>query len=365
MAASRSRQLPLDLEYSQRYNYEDICQTIVDAVHRYMPRLRSFKWISDIRRFNLCVPAPQLREFCSEWAYTIPRDFLGGSAGALRVLHLGEAKFPVECPALATVTDLLAGCHGYGSLDLGFRRIFDLCPRLEILDLHYDVLPAGPAPRTLRKVSVTSRRNLVPLYKEWELEPVADVLLSTGALNVDFKISAFISGALDLSVFYMYYDSEVRIVAQLPGAHRRTYICREFVGSPLEPIPALVDMLLDGPAVSGMHTLTVPLGVLGPALAAIPRWPSLTRLSVHIYQQSKFEGRRYDYHRKIPPRFQWDLLVLLRNAPALETLDIHVHPSGASPTLEDARALSARLVPLGSSIPREVHVHGFPEDVVR
>ncbi|EJD39723.1 hypothetical protein AURDEDRAFT_116054, partial [Auricularia subglabra TFB-10046 SS5] len=241
---------------------------------------------------------------------------------------------------------------------MGFDRIFDLCPRLEILELRYVKFPAGPAPRTLRKVSLAARGNLVPLYKDWELEPVADVLLSTGALNVDFKISTFISGALDLSVLFK-YDSEVCIVAQLPGARLRTYICQDFVDSFLDPVPALIDMLLDGPAVSEMHTLTVPLGVLGPALAASPRWPCLRRLSVHIYHHSNFEGRPYDYYKRKPP--------LLRNAPALETLDIHVHLSQASkrPTLEDARDLAARLVPLGSSILREVHVHGFPEDVAR
>ncbi|EJD39734.1 hypothetical protein AURDEDRAFT_187244 [Auricularia subglabra TFB-10046 SS5] len=358
MAVSRAGQLPLDVEYTQISPMPT--QSMLKAVGQYFPRFRSFKWTCYPGYIDLSLPAPLLREFCcSEWMCSIPQDFLGGRAGALRTLHLDDAVFPETCPALARVTDLRARYPEFADEGGRLLHIFDLCPRLEVLRLR-DLdgvpgreLPAGPAPRTLRKVTLDAWTScdLLLLYAVWELEAVADVQLRM-PLGASLRIAPFIGGAVELSVLFDGDRDAVHITAELPDARTRKVTCDD-VG---DPVATLAEMLRDGAALSHMQTLSVPLGVLGRALAGAHHWPALSHLIVHIYAD--------DMHPDGAPRSSWAHLNCLRSAPALESLALHIQ-THSMVTVDDARNLREHLSTLTGCIPREVQVYGFPRAVVR
>ncbi|EJD39730.1 hypothetical protein AURDEDRAFT_187242 [Auricularia subglabra TFB-10046 SS5] len=358
MAVSRAGQLPLDFEYTQMSPMPT--QSMLKAVSQYFPRFRSFKWTCYPGYIDISRPAPLLRELgCSEWMCSIPRDFLGGRAGALRTLHLDDAVFPETCPALARVTDLRARYPEFADDGRRFHYIFDLCPRLEVLHLR-DLdgapggeLPAGPAPRTLRKVALDAWTScdLLQLYAVWGLEAVADVQLRM-PLGASVRIAPFIDGAVELSLLFEGDQEAVHIVAELSDGRTRK-LTGDDVG---DPVAVLAEMLQDGAALSHMQRLIVPLSVLGRALAGAHHWPALSHLIVHIYAD--------DMHPDGAPRSSWAHLNCLRSAPALESLALHIHAPNMV-TVDDARNIREHLSTLTRCILREVQVYGFPKAVVR
>ncbi|EJD39716.1 hypothetical protein AURDEDRAFT_171166 [Auricularia subglabra TFB-10046 SS5] len=371
LAVSRAGQLPLDFRYLDVYGAPS--DSMVEAVGQYFHRFSSFKWTCNIINIDISRPAPLLREFCCyEWTCVIPPDFLGGSAGALRTLHLDNAIFPETCPALSTVTDLRARHPEIADECPRFHLIFDLCPRLEILfldlnDISRDPgseLPAGPAPRTLRKVMLESWAccDLLQLYAEWGLASVADVHLLM-PFDVSFPPSPAIDGVVGLSVLFKRTE-EVHIVAQLSGARMRKVTCDDLpdVGY---LVPALAEMLQHATMLEHMQTVSVPLGVLDHALAGAYHWPRLAHLTVHIYAHELSDMRRYDQGY---PLISWKHLDCLRAAPALESLALHIHglDDASEPrTIRDAQGLRKYLSALAGCIPRLIRVHGFPKAVVR
>ncbi|EJD39729.1 hypothetical protein AURDEDRAFT_116055 [Auricularia subglabra TFB-10046 SS5] len=362
LAVSRAGKLPLDFEYIEYSHAAD--QRLLDAISQYFGRFRSFHWSSDPDDIDISSPAPILREFCFEGSTCIvSQDFLGGCVGALRTLHLDDAIFPETCPALMTVTDLRATYPVliYPGTDENrrFHRIFDLCPRLEVLhlrDLPMDSggeLPAGLAPRTLRKVTLESWMcNLVRLYTMWGLESVADVDL-TVVMDMSLKLASVIDGAVDLAVVYAGYQ-QAYIVARLSGTRKRKVLTNGTYDTE-KNIAVLEEMLRNGTALSHMESLRVPLSVLRPALEGAFHWPQLASLSVHVYTND-LTGRQTEC-----PWFRWSVLNCLRTAPALESLALHVEADRMS--LDDARDLRGYLSTLAGCIPREVHVYGFPGNI--
>lgn len=367
-AISRAGQHPVDMDHFGEGALTDaMSEVIIEHLHRF----RSLKWTYNLFGVNLIHPAPLLRSLsCRDLRFRITEDFLGGSPGALRTLSVGEAIFPHLCPALASVTHLHATFPGYSDADAGFQHLFDLCPRLETLHLH-DLagtaggeLPAGPAPRSLKEVMLWSGTgcNLIELYTAWRLESVQDVQLCM-PIDVDAHLAPFFSDALDLSVALQgedWVDGAVRIVAQLPGGRRRT-----FVSSDLDNVRdpgRLITQMLRAPQV---RTLSIPLVLLGRG-AMHQYWPLLAHLSIDIY-----ESRMFDSGLPRPcesgQSFPWDDLQCLRSLPPLETLQLRVRGAHGSdpPTLYDARGLKACLSSLRDCIPREVHIHGFPMAVSR
>ncbi|EJD39719.1 hypothetical protein AURDEDRAFT_171169 [Auricularia subglabra TFB-10046 SS5] len=300
MAVTRSGQLPLDFEYAE---YADApTQSMVDAVGRYFDRFQYEDRSTDF-------PRPYWR----------------------------------------------------------FHLIFDLCPLLEVLYLHCnfvgalgDVLPARPAPRTLRKVMLDSWTscNLLQLYAVWKLQSVADVQLQM-PLGISARIAPFVSGAVELSLLFEGDREAVHIDSQLSDARTRKLTCEALV---VNKIATLAEILQDGDALSHLHTLTVPLSVLSLTLAGAYRWPRLAHLSVHIYADDVLET-----HHDGAPRSSWEELKCLRAAPALESLALHVHTSDGAcdpPALDNARDLRQYLATLSRSIPREVKVYGFTAAIV-
>ncbi|EJD39717.1 hypothetical protein AURDEDRAFT_187238 [Auricularia subglabra TFB-10046 SS5] len=362
MAVSRAGQLPLDFEYLELDG--EPTQSILEAVSQYFCRFRSFNWTCHPGCIDISRPAPLLREFrCYEWMCRIPRDFLGGCVGALRTLHLDGAIFPETCPALVTVTDLCVGSHESADDACWFHRIFDLCPRLEVLHLSEldggpgDELPAGPAPRTLRKVTLESSTscNVLQLYAPWRLESVADVRLNNITMNPSLRLASFIDGAVDVSVIY---DGCRRadIAALLSGARKRK-LQAEGSRDTKEDVAILAEMLRNGTALSHMESLRVSLNVLGPALEGAYHWPQLANLSVHVYTND------LTVRQTECPWFRWSVLNCLRAAPALESLVLHVEAERM--TLDDALDLRGYLSTLAGCIPHEVQVYGFPGTIGR
>ena len=111
-------------------------------------------------------------------------------------------------------------------------------------------------------------------------------------------------------------------------------------------------MLADLLRVPQVHTLTIPLVVLNLA-ASLHSWPHLVHLSIDVYETRMFPPRPFIIHEG-PPIFDWAALECLRALPrALDSLQLHVRVSSDvdEPTLEDARALKARLSSLRDHIP--------------
>ncbi|EJD39724.1 hypothetical protein AURDEDRAFT_187241 [Auricularia subglabra TFB-10046 SS5] len=369
LAVSRAGQLPLDFRYCDPCGLPT--DSMVQAVGQYFHRFSSFKWNCGLCAIDINRPAPLLREFCCyDWMCIVPPDFLGGSVGALRTLHLEGAMFPDSCRTLATVTDLRANYPGFATENPRFHLIFDLCPRLKVLHLRHITgepgreLPAGPAPRTLRKVTLESSRScdFQQLYTAWGLWFVADVHLRM-PFDVSFPLSPVIDEVVGLSVPFESTD-DVHIIAELSGARMRKVTCDDLpdVGY---LVPALAEMLQDHAMLSHMQTLSVPLGVLDHALAGAYHWPRLAHLTVHIYAHELSEMRPYDQGY---PGISWELLNCLRSAPALESLALHIHSldDASEPrTVRDAQNLQEYLSKLEGCIPRLIRVYGFPEAVVR
>ncbi|EJD40399.1 hypothetical protein AURDEDRAFT_115886 [Auricularia subglabra TFB-10046 SS5] len=365
LAVSRAGKLPLDVEYIQ---YLDApAQSFLDAIYQYFGRFRSFHWSCDPDDIDISRPAPILREFCFEGSTcTVPQDFLGGCVGALRTLHLDEAIFPETCPALMTVTDLRANYPAYAFESRRLLRIFDVCPRLEVLHLRdlfgnpgFELpagLPTGLAPRTLRKVTLQSWGcNLVQLYTMWGLESVADVGLRN-EMDMSLRLASVINGAVDISVLYAGYQ-QADIVARLSGARKRRVQTNNVTYDTEVTIAVLAEMLRNGTALSQMKSLRVSLSVLGPVLEGAYHWPQLANLSVHVYT-NYLTGRQIQ-----PPRFRWSVLNCLRAAPALKSLALHVEADRMS--LDDARDLREFLSTLAGCTPPEVYVYGFPGTIGR
>ncbi|EJD40400.1 hypothetical protein AURDEDRAFT_170581 [Auricularia subglabra TFB-10046 SS5] len=344
---------------------------MVEAVDRYFARFHSINWSCNPSTVDISRPAPLLREFyCSEWMCILPRDFLGGAVGALRTLHLHDSVFPESCPALETVTDLEASYPEFSEEDRRFYRIFDLCPRLEVLRLRDlegdpgDELPTGPAPRTLRKVvleSIWQSCNVVQLYTLWGLESVPDVRLRM-QFGVSFRIAPFIDGAIEILV--RFDDSQdMHLRARLSGARKRVLKCERPANVYTEEIANfLVEMLRHGAALSHMKSLRVPLSVLGSALSGAYHWPRITHLTVNVCAADVLV---HSYHMANGyPQLRWTPLECLCSAPSLESLALHVYADGML-TFVDARNLRGYLSTLSGCIPSDVQVHGFPEAVAR
>ncbi|EJD39733.1 hypothetical protein AURDEDRAFT_116057 [Auricularia subglabra TFB-10046 SS5] len=387
MAISRAGQLPIDFEY--RRSSSKVPKDLLEAFARNMHRFLTFVFDGDMTTVDFSRPAPLLRKFVYDgwpWAGVIPPDFLGSSIGQLRELHLRAAIFPAVCPALETVRHLRATYpehrerQGYTP---HFDRLFDLCPRLEVLHLH-DLegaagveLPRGPAPQTLRNVKLNSwwHCDLSQLYTAWQLHSVPDVQLETG-LQCSSTIVALVAGALELAMTSDPEDEEkVLIVAHLSNSRNRTFAWDD-VRNGCGPAPLLAAVLKDGAAFAQMQALDVPLSALRLALPAARHWPRLAHLTVRIYEYDPFDGDDDEFAQQSdkPPfdigvpefRLRWTFLECLRNAPALETLLLKVHMADGSesPSLDDARNLREQLFALSDCIPREVSVYGFPDVVV-
>ncbi|EJD47594.1 hypothetical protein AURDEDRAFT_163465 [Auricularia subglabra TFB-10046 SS5] len=356
---SRGGQQPVDFECSQYSSH--LSRGTREAVGSYMHRFRSFKWPNFPDKLYLSRPAHFLREFVCKYRFEIPSDFLGGCAANLRILSVGDAVFPKACPALSTVTHLRATYPEYGRPS--FRHLFDLFPRLETLHLRdldkHVQLPSGTAPRTLKDVTLESSCNLIPLYNAWDLIYVPQVQLHT-PIKRSASPASLLQRASELSMTFAENLNTVRIAAQLPYAR-----CRTIVGIYIPEAPLLAEILLDGAVLSETHTLEIPLSVLGPVTAASPRWPRLKHLTVHVIAFDGFETHEYELLGP-HPRFRWNLLGRVRGAPALASLAIYVRSDDVAdpPTLSEAQGLKRYLSTLAGYTPREVHVHGFPGDVV-
>lgn len=327
MAMSRAGCLAVDFE--DLYYSDEIPDGLADAVTRYMDRLNTLKWAHDPSALDLTRPGPLLREFACKWLCVIPEEFLGGVAGNLRTLRIGSAIFPEKCPALDTVTYLdmaFPWCMKPDEIT-SFSRIFHLLPRLEVMHLRNlegspgSTLPLGPAPRTLREVSLQGWAcDLFALYTAWALESVATVQLTKDIEELD--VGPFISGAVEISVVYNRGPRpEMRTLAILPDGRQRTIVWSN-VPKTWDAIYKIADAIRDTPVLPHMHTLVVPLSILGRALAGAWRWPSLTRLTVHIHDH---EHELFTRGGDDGVRFLWAQLDCLRSVPALERLTLHVH----------------------------------------
>ncbi|EJD37918.1 hypothetical protein AURDEDRAFT_187911 [Auricularia subglabra TFB-10046 SS5] len=378
MAISRAGQLPVDLEYGRvpvEFEYpkpsRNVSGTAADAVARYMYRFRTFKWTHEVSALDLSRPAPLMREFvCGAGICAIPSDFLGGAVGRLRTLHIGNAVFPDSCPALETVVDLRVWWPDGLRCEPRFDHLFELFPRLELLNLRLtwvdrDGMPAGPAPRTLKSVKLTTYKNcdFGELYERWGLESTPDVHL-TNQVEQAWTMAPVLAGALELSVIYAHVDylSQSRIIARLPCARRRSVVCDDLM-QVVDIDEVLSGVLADDAArLAHLQTLVIPIGVL---TLLVPRWPCLARLTVHIFETIAW---RFEDATEPAERFQWNRMDCLRAVHALTHLALCVHQDyerEIPPTLQDALELRQYLITLSACTPAEVLVYGFPDEVVK
>lgn len=343
-----------------------------------MHRFRSFRWAWDLSAVDLRLRAPLLQRFENREAfYAIPSGFLGGAAGRLHTLCLGDALFPDSCPALATVTHLRASYPGYIDAPLRFERIFALCPQLEVLDLrtifeHTRVrLPTGPFPPTLKVVKLHAivDCDLVHLYRAWahgvsgSLQHVRLKMPLTPAYNV----APFLDGAVEIAMTFAREEHKARIVADLPNARRRILVLYE-LEQVFEPAAVLARIFRDltPSTIAGVRSLRVPFSVLHHVLSADLPWPALSRLDVDMFAHDGYDTTPYEFGETYR-RFRWSTLDCLRALPAVTALSLMLHSKNPadSPDLEDARELLQYVSVQSTGAFPVARVHGFPADVVR
>ncbi|EJD39736.1 hypothetical protein AURDEDRAFT_187246 [Auricularia subglabra TFB-10046 SS5] len=335
MALSRAGELPVDFEYGPCSRGPP--EGLVVALGKLMPRFISFRWVYDPRILELTLAAPLLQEFSCDGGFRLlPGDFLGGSKGRLRTLRLTWTAFPLRCPALATVTYLRAGCPQF-SEDLGFDRIFKLCPRLEFMRLRHvhtrpeGTIPAGPVPPSLRVVKLQSGvdTDLVQLFRASALVSVAHVQLKQ-PVAAPHNMSPFLAGALDLAVTFE-LPKKARIVANMPDASVRTLVLYE-VDQVFKPAIFLAKILRDMTHRMTVRSLRIPLAVLVLLVAAELPWPGVLQLAVDIYEHdSDTQPFRFGEASR---RFSWApldcLQSLSRSFPALTRLALSFHSEDAA-----------------------------------
>ncbi|EJD37938.1 hypothetical protein AURDEDRAFT_187918 [Auricularia subglabra TFB-10046 SS5] len=373
MAISRAGQRALDFEYHPFSSH--IPGSLVAAVGKQMHRFRTFIWEYDFGSLDFTLPAPLLQKLvCGMHLISLPRDFLGGSVGNLHTLRLGDVRFPRECPALATLTHLLASYPWYLDGDMGFDRIFALCPQLEVLHLRNiqprEVsLPTGPAPRTLRlvKLHADADCDLVQVHKTWGVaSPQVRLKMP---LTTAYSMSSFLEGALDIAAAFEPHN-KARIVANLPDSRRHTLVFYELeeVFQPAVVIAKIFNGMTSATAAQ-VRSLRLPLSVLGPVLASTARWSRISRLTVDMYEHDAYDTQPYEFGETYR-RFRWTTLGCLRlmpqRFPRLSALALALHRKDPKklPLLDDARELVQYLSVPGNCPLSEVLVHAFPADVV-
>ncbi|EJD39750.1 hypothetical protein AURDEDRAFT_171199 [Auricularia subglabra TFB-10046 SS5] len=323
---SRAGELPVDFHYGPWGNWPS--EILIASVGRHMHRFRSFSWTYEARSLNLTLPAPMLQSCtCAETFYALPSDFLGGSAGRLRTLHIGDTRFPHTCPALATVKHLRASCPWHANGDLRFHAIFALCPRLEVLHLRHihiradGALPVGPIPRTLRVVKLHARADcdLVQLYNASVLVSVPHVRLKQ-PLTTSYNMSPFLNGALSMSVSFE-PRKKATIVAEMPHSREHRLVLYE-----LEQVfkPALfVSKILRDMKTATVGSLRIPLDLLALLVAAELPWPCVAQLTVDVLEHDANETQPFQFGDG-SRRFRWEPLDCLRSLsqsfPALNSL---------------------------------------------
>lgn len=393
LALSRAGQLPVDLEFEPNQPAPRNLTMVVEENRLRFRSIRNFQ-------ISLDTQAPLLEEFDNvETSYRISSDFLGGVAGRLRTLRLGETRFPGTCPALSTVTHLRAS---YPWFDMEqpphFERIFALCPRLEILDLrmfHRRIqLPAGRFPPTLKVVKLHSRGgcDLVRMYSGWAKGVrLPQVQLKMPATLTEYNLAPFLEGAVDVVITFE-LEGTARIVADLPDARRHTLTLNGMLRSFQIALPvANIFRDLTPAALGKVRTMRAPLSVLHRVTVVSDAlvFPTVTRLEVDMFAHDGYDGKESAWGERLrnscwktlnclqalPQRFPAATLLSLRlhrndSEVAVQSLALHHgedHEGDLEdqPTPEDARELLQYISAQGARAFPPVRVHGFLADVVR
>ncbi|KZV81252.1 hypothetical protein EXIGLDRAFT_755688 [Exidia glandulosa HHB12029] len=191
----RSGVAPVDFRYSgsqqamPRGTLKQLDHLLCDHIHH----IRTIEWPGSITSTWFSRPAPLLEAITcdSPDLAQVPEDFLGGVVGRLRSLNLYYLNLPSEiCPALTTATHVECGLpwsfRTKNDSDAGHAHLFDQFPKVEVLALRNlrwaHTLPAGPAPSSLRSVSIDANEHsfdFSSVLHGWDLHRVRDVKLRT------------------------------------------------------------------------------------------------------------------------------------------------------------------------------------------
>lgn len=368
MALSRAGKLALDVSYLPGKPSPDPGVYVALAAH--MDRFRSIAWGCTTDGGALDVPAPLLESFETQVSLHIPENVLGGKPSRLQRLHLGDLFLPASCPALSTVIDLKAKIPTEPADAIRFRALFDLCPHLESLELEYvqhapdDVLPPGPAPKTLKKLHLHSfrRTNLVKVFLNWRTDALRDVHFTiTNPPSPEHAL--VLMDARELSLFYEEeYERSVNI-AIMPDGSRRSILYPNILRE--DALPEGTDVIRGAHAVfSKVHTLNISLSVIYNWISHAP-WPrQLRHLVVNVHEEAWVTPG-------VSRSFPWYCLDCMAQFhtlfPLLETLSLVVLAWKRERPLtpDHAHGLIDKLASLDRTGLPDVRVVGFSEDAVR
>ncbi|EJD52659.1 hypothetical protein AURDEDRAFT_149319 [Auricularia subglabra TFB-10046 SS5] len=368
MALSRAGQLTLDVSYFPDQPSPD--PEVYVAMAEAMNRFRSIAWGCTTEGEPLDVPAPLLESFETCTSLHLPENVLGGKPARLRRLHLADLFLPTACPVLSTVVDLKAKIPTEPSVAIRFRALFDLCPWLESLELEYvqhapdDVLPPGPAPKTLKRLHLHSfrRTDLVKVYMDWRTQVLKDVHFTiTNPPSPEHAV--MLVGAHELSLFYEEeYERSVNIAIG-PDGWRHTIVYPNILRE--DAVPEGTDAIRNAHAVfDNVHTLNISLSVIYNWLSHAP-WPrGLRHLTINVHEEAWVA-------LGIARSFPWYCLDCVASFhaffPALESLTLVVRTwkQERPLTLDHAHALLEKLASLDRTGLPDVRVQGLSEDVVR
>ncbi|EJD39737.1 hypothetical protein AURDEDRAFT_187247 [Auricularia subglabra TFB-10046 SS5] len=368
MALSRAGALPVYLKIDSRAPVDP--EGVYTAIAPFSRQIRYLAWHCDQPTSSWEFPAPMMEYFCSGTTLTLTPGFFGGLAGRLRAMYLQCVHLPAECSALATVTDLSVVLtpreEAESPSTLG--TLFDVFPRLEwfqilgMTSLASHMLPAGPAPPSLRELTLQSRSwdyDLTPHYLAWEHGGLQHVSLSQypGALP---NLEHMARGAATLAVQHASDKWATRLMFAPSDAVSHTMSISS-VG--IANAAALLAAVQGSLALS-VRTAKVSHVALQPLEVVLTALPNLEHLFVHVVPKTA-DGAVYPNPE--PHAFVWTPLACLaqlaRATRRLRAITLHVWcgdcrtPSYAN--ANDARGLLSQLRALPDGLP-PIEIQGFP-----
>ncbi|EJD39779.1 hypothetical protein AURDEDRAFT_116062 [Auricularia subglabra TFB-10046 SS5] len=369
MALSRAGARPLDLKLVTRG--PSISEGLYSAIAPYSRQIRYIAWHCDQTTGLWEFPAPIMECFCSSSTQIITERFLGGCAGRLRYLYLQCTQLPEECPAISTVTDLNVVLTPFDADESpsNLGGLWDLFPRLEWLQIlgvirqTAHLLPVGPAPSSLRELSVeceSTDYDLMPHYLAWDNGNLGHVMLRQYS-ETRPNLERMARGTVRLAVKHASDTSKTRLMFEHPAGITRS-ICISGIG--IANAAALLAAVQS--SLSTVRTAMVSHIALEPLAGVLAALPDLEHLFVHIVPKTA-DGPTYpnqDQHS-----FVWTPLASLAHLALARTTRITLHvwcgdchwPCRAN--ADDARALLAQLRALSAALP-PIEIQGFPLDAV-
>ncbi|EJD50225.1 hypothetical protein AURDEDRAFT_143555 [Auricularia subglabra TFB-10046 SS5] len=305
------------------------------ALEDHMHHVRSVRWCGSVENACFARPAPMLEDLDCPGRGDIGHDFLGGRAGKLRALNLGEITLPPKCLALSTVTSLSA-CLVWDEIRVtNLSALFVLCPRLEHLALKRishricGYLPSGPAPPTLSSVTLEASEpacNLIPTFDSWNTERHIGTAHLTMSITAFHDVTPILRGAVDFTV-----EEEKSLRRWITLSSGNVVLQLHSIDAHIGADTPLIGQLIarSAKSLTSLVSLRLPLASIGAFVMAQSQLGSSTAVLPAL--RTLDVAWTYSEHSLVPEDFSC-ILHLRLMCPSLNTLNVDISFMDGSPT---------------------------------